>query len=107
MSVAMTSRAAPASEIPPEVGRFVERLGELDPGRRARLKRNAGDTLAESRGVLPLFYQILPPDVRPLDVEAYFLAATLFGLAPEPGGTGSLAETLAAVARSPGANRDG
>jgi CRISPR system Cascade subunit CasB len=72
------------------------------------LKRNAGNTLAEARGVLPLFYQLLPRDVaRPRDVEAYFLVATLYGLNPRPGGRGDFAETLSRVASAGGVSPEG
>ena len=60
----------------PEVNKFVERLSQLDVSGRARLKRNAGKTLAEARN-LALFYQILPPGVSAYQEEMYFLAATL------------------------------
>src|SRR4051812_28550444 len=83
----------------PEVVRFISALEDLGPGPRARLKRNAGEDLAGSRGVLPLFYQILPRAVtRPRDVETYFLVATLYGLAPGPAPPGNLARTLREVA---------
>jgi CRISPR system Cascade subunit CasB len=102
------SPPAPAPEIPPEVGRFVARLGNLGPGPRSWLKRNAGNALAEARGVLPLFYRILPRRVsRPVDVEAYFLVATLYGLNPRPGGQDDLATTLRRVADANRVSREG
>jgi CRISPR type I-E-associated protein CasB/Cse2 len=94
--------------IAPEITQFIERLDALEAGPRARLKRNAGNGLADSRGVLPLFYRILPhPVVTPRDVDTYFLIATLHGLSPRRGFHGSFAETLSSVARHPRANRDG
>jgi CRISPR system Cascade subunit CasB len=87
---------------------FIVRLAGLGPGPRARLKRNAGNFLAEARGVLPLFYQLLPRAVdRPRDVETYFLVATLYGLNPRPGGRGDFAETLARIASAGGISREG
>lgn len=64
-----------------QVGSFIGRLEKLDTGGKARLRRNAGRSLAESRGVLGLFYRLLPADVPAYDHERYFLIATLFPLA--------------------------
>lgn len=62
---------------------FIERLGQLDQGQRARLKRNRGKTLGEARGeTLALFYQLLPHGIPEYLHETYFLAATLFPLLP-------------------------
>lgn len=57
---------------------FIRRLNELDRGDRARLRRNAGNTISESRDVLGIFYQALPPNVPGWQQERYFLLATLF-----------------------------
>ena len=59
---------------------FIQNLSRLDDGERARLKRNAGNTLAESHQVRLLFYQkILPFDVTSeWQEERYFLIATLY-----------------------------
>jgi CRISPR system Cascade subunit CasB len=66
----------------PQVAAFCERLGRLNPGDRARLKRSAGKTLAESgHNALGLFYSILPGGVSPYQEDAYFLVATLYPLA--------------------------
>ena len=73
--------------------RFVARLAALDPGDRARLKRNAGKTLAEARDVLALFYRLLPPGVAAGQEEAYFLVATLYPLASS-GTRGDLGASL-------------
>lgn len=56
---------------------FFERLDKLERGERAMLKRNAGNTLAEARGVA-WFYRLLDGEgwSRP---ELYFLVATLYG----------------------------
>jgi CRISPR system Cascade subunit CasB len=75
------------------IQQFVGRLQELDAGQRGRLKRGAGCTLAESRGVLGLFFRLLPAGVQPAQHEAYFLVATLYPLA-EGGGTGDLGAAL-------------
>jgi CRISPR system Cascade subunit CasB len=72
---------------------FCERLGGLDPGEKARFKRNAGRTLAESRNVLGLFFQVLPYGVPKSQEEIYFILATLFPLA-EGGGKGNLGTSL-------------
>ena len=60
--------------------RFVDNLRKLDDGDRARLKRNAGNTLSESRDVLGLFYRHLLYNifVREDEEEVYFWVATLY-----------------------------
>jgi CRISPR system Cascade subunit CasB len=80
-------------ELPLQVKQFIERLEELDAGERARLKRNAGRTLAESRNVLGLFYRLLPPGVPLYQQEVFFLIATLHPLA-KGGGQGDLGASL-------------
>ena len=83
-------------KLDPRITEFCERLEQLDAGERARLKRNAGRTLAESHNVLGLFFRILPPNVPRYheDTEdTYFLVATLFPLA-ESGDEGSLGHAL-------------
>jgi CRISPR system Cascade subunit CasB len=109
MDPTMSTAALPTT-FPPisdEVEAFIDRLQEADVGERARLKRNAGQSLGEGRGVLPLFFRILPRTVgRGRDVETYFLVATLFPLNPESG-TGDFGQTLLRVARAPHVNRDG
>ena len=77
----------------PRVTEFCERLEQLDAGERARLKRNAGRTLAESHNVLGLFFRILPPNVPRYHEDTYFLVATLFPLA-ESGSEGNLGHAL-------------
>lgn len=62
---------------------FIGKLRQLDPGDRARLKRNAGETLESSRQVLSLFYRLLPYGVPAYQEEVYFLVATLYPLAEE------------------------
>ena len=63
------------------IDEFVDRLNQLDAGERARLKRNAGNTLAQSRGVHALFFRLLPFGVPRYQEKWYFLMATLFPLA--------------------------
>ncbi len=84
---------------------FCNRLQALEPSERARLKRNAGKTLAEaSQGALGLFYRLLPPAVPPFQEETYFLVATLYHLADD-GGAGDLGSALRRARRE--ANRKG
>lgn len=94
-TVQNTVEAAPASgpELDPRITQFIERLARLDAGERARLKRNAGSTLAEARNVLGLFYRIVPPNVPAYQHETYFLVATLYPLA-DAASTGSLGNAL-------------
>lgn len=78
---------------------FVKRLADLNAAERARLKRNAGLSLAESRDVLGLFYRLLPATVPEWQHEQYFLVATLYPLAKgtDKGDLGSMLR----AARSP------
>lgn len=81
----------------PKITAFFERLERLDTGERARLKRNAGRSLAEARHTaLGLFYRLLPPGVPVAQEETYFLVATLYPLV-EGGGTGNLGAALRKV----------
>lgn len=58
---------------------FIYNLSKLDDGERARLKRNAGNSLAESHQVHLLFFQkIAPYGIQPWDEDRYFLLATLY-----------------------------
>jgi len=84
------------SNLDPRVVDFCERLTRLDAGERARLKRNAGRTLAESHNALGLFFRLLPPNVPRIHEETYFLVATLFPLA-ESGNEGNLGSALRQV----------
>lgn len=73
---------------------FCERLGRLDNGERARLKRSAGQTLAGARReALGLFYSVVPPGVPPFEEDAYFLVATLYPLA-DSSKEGNMGQTL-------------
>lgn len=76
----------------PRIATFIARLESLDPGGRARLKRDAGGLLCEARE-LGFFYSLLPPDVSEYQEEMYFLLATLFPLAGSGSG-GDLGTSL-------------
>ena len=75
------------------VDAFVAKLGKLDPADRARLKRNAGRSISEARGINTLIYYLLPHSLSPAQEEMYFLVATLFPLA-DASSTGSLGKAL-------------
>jgi CRISPR system Cascade subunit CasB len=82
------------SESDQRVAQFIERLGRLDSGGRAHLKRNAGHSLEEARqDGLALFYRLLPPGVPEYQQATYFLAATLYP-SVDDGGTGDLGAAL-------------
>jgi len=70
-------------KIDPQVSNFIQKLSGLDAADRARLKRNAGKTVAEARGINLLIYRLLPPGLTPAQEETYFLVATLYPLAAE------------------------
>jgi CRISPR system Cascade subunit CasB len=80
-------------DIDPRITQFVDRLARLEAGERARLKRNAGSTLAEARNALSLFYRVVPPNVPAYQHETYFLLATLYPLA-DAAKTGSFGNAL-------------
>ena len=64
---------------------FICRVKALDRGELATLKRNAGNTVAEARGVL-WFYRLLDDEER-RQSEVHFLVATLVGLNKHNSGT--------------------
>jgi CRISPR system Cascade subunit CasB len=70
----------PTDEKEDFVSTFVKRLQDLEPGERARFKRNAGLAMDEAHNVLGLFYKRLLYDrtLRDWWEEIYFLVATLF-----------------------------
>ena len=76
----------------PKIVFFISRLEHLDAGGRARLKRSAGELLAEAREIA-FFFSLLPNGVQEKQEETYFLTATLFPLA-EAGGSGDLGASL-------------
>lgn len=87
-------------EFDPRVTAFFLRLEKLDAGERARLKRCAGQTLAEARHeALGLFFRVLPPDVPAFQHEMYFLAASLYPMT-EAGKSGNFGDSLRQL-RSP------
>lgn len=75
------------------VDAFVAKLGKLDAADRARLKRNAGRSMSEARGINTLIYYLLPHNLSPAQEEMYFLVATLYPLA-DAGNSGSLGKAL-------------
>jgi CRISPR system Cascade subunit CasB len=81
-------------EFDPRITTFFSRLGKLDAGERARLKRCAGQTLAEARHeALGLFYSVLPHNVAAFQHDIYFLVASLYPMT-ETGGSGNLGDSL-------------
>ena len=81
-------------QIDSKILEFCEKLSQLDAGEKARLKRNAGRTLAESRRVADIFFsKLLPYGLSRAQEERYFLVATLYPLADD-GGSGSLGASL-------------
>jgi CRISPR system Cascade subunit CasB len=76
----------------PKIAFFISRLERLDPGGRARLKRSAGERLAEAREIA-FFFSLLPNGVQEKQEETYFMTATLFPFA-EGGGSGDLGASL-------------
>jgi len=94
---------ARASEAAPEAPasfeeQFAQRLDQLPRGDRAILRRNAGRTLAESRGVMPIFFRIFRG--LPAEEEIYFLVATLHATNRAGGTPGNFAATMRALSRS-------
>lgn len=87
-------------EFDPRITTFFSRLEKLDAGERARLKRCAGQTLAEARHeALGLFFRVLPPDVPAFQHDIYFLAASLYPMA-DAGDPGNLGASLRKVHNS-------
>lgn len=89
----------------------LEALAQRDAARAdlAKLRRCAGRSLAECPEVFQLFYRLLPYPVRgdEREEERYFLAATLFALDPKSSGAHDFGASVAAVAGSCGAGREG
>ncbi|HWQ11342.1 MAG TPA: type I-E CRISPR-associated protein Cse2/CasB [Roseiflexaceae bacterium] len=86
---------------------FIAALAQLEPAGRARLRRSAGRSLAEARGVHRVFFQALPHEVSEQRHEEYFLIATLFPLVPHSPQAGNLGETLRRVRQLRAAPGDG
>jgi len=73
---------------------FIDALKRLDAGGLARLRRNAGYTLAEATDVHRVFFQALPHGLSPWQQEIYFMVATLYPLAKHSPTAGTLGATL-------------
>lgn len=80
--------------VPPRVSQFVERLKELERGDLAVLRRNAGRSLADSRGAFGVFFRLLPADLGWRE-EIFFLVATLYALNPVESTVGDFGKSLA------------
>ncbi|MHB9130027.1 MAG: type I-E CRISPR-associated protein Cse2/CasB [Armatimonadota bacterium] len=102
------------AQVPTAIEAFVSRLEELcerdGPARAelARLKRCAGRPLEECPEIFPLFYRLLPAQIRGNEwAEAdYFTVATLFPLAPKRF-TGDFGVTMRRMKTSAGEQDDG
>lgn len=85
--------------------RFVERLERLVEERKlgdlARLRRNAGRSMGESRGAMALFYRLLPERLGWRE-EIYFLVATLFPWNARSGGQGNFGTSMLRLRRRTG-----
>ena len=75
-----------------KVKTFLEKLERLDAGDKAKLKHDAGKTIAESQSI-GLFYRLLPYGAGAAREEMYFLVATLYPLA-ESSSVGNLGTSL-------------
>ena len=82
----------PKNEPDSRIAEFVTKLAALDAGDKAKLKRDAGRTIAEAQSI-GLFYRLLPYGLNAAQEEIYFLVATLCGLA-DGGGKGNLGASL-------------
>jgi CRISPR system Cascade subunit CasB len=106
----MTTTAPATTPAEEFVGRL-EELGHRDSARGdlARLRRCAGRSLGECPEAFGLFYRLLPYPVRgrERDEELYFLVATLFASDPRSSGARNFGATMAALAISRGAGREG
>lgn len=90
-----------------QVQEFIAALERLDAAGRARLKRNAGRTLAEARDIHRAFFQSLPYTVSQRQEDDYFLVATLFPLVPHAAQAGSLGTSLRQVRRVRNGSNEG
>lgn len=106
----MTTTDATTAPVEEFVGRL-EEIGHRDSARGdlARLRRCAGRPLGECPQAFGLFYRLLPYRVRgrDRDEELYFLVATLFALDPRSSGARDFGATMAVLATSRGAGREG
>ena len=90
-----------------QAAEFIAALEQLDAGGLARLKRNAGHTLAEARDVYRAFFQALPYTVGERLHEDYFLIATLFPLAGNRANAGNFGDTMRRVKLARGGDESG
>ncbi len=90
-----------------QAAEFIAALEQLDAGGLARLKRNAGHTLADARDVHRAFFQSLPYTVSEHLHEDYFLIATLFPLADNRAGAGNFGDTMRRVKQARGGDTSG
>ena len=82
------------------IGSFIDRIAALPRGDRAVLRRNAGRTIADSRGALPIFYRLYHPGESDRDEEIFFLIATLHDLNRTPTSPGDFGATMRAARQS-------
>jgi len=82
----------PQLELNEKVKMYLQNLSALNAGGKARLKRDAGKSLAEAQS-LGLFYRLLPYGLSGAQEEIFFLLATLYPLA-DSGGTGNFGASL-------------
>ena len=79
----MISSPVTPSQVSPRQQRaldFIGALERLDAGGLARLRRNAGRTLAEATDAHRTFFQAAPYRLKEWDEQTYFMIATLFAL---------------------------
>ena len=80
---------------------FVCHLKELSRGELAILRRNAGNTLENSRGAMGIFYPLLPSQFLGNNLEeTFFLMATLYSINPIDCKEGNFGHTLRALKNS-------
>jgi len=82
----------PKHDIDEKVEEFLQNICGLDPGGKARLKRDAGKPLAEAQS-LGLFYRLLPYGLSTAQEEIFFLLATLYTLG-DGGSSGNFGASL-------------
>jgi CRISPR system Cascade subunit CasB len=90
-----------------QAAEFIAALERLDAGGLARLKRNAGNTLADARDVHRAFFQSLPYTVGERLHEDYFLIATLFPLADNHENAGNFGDSMRRVKLARGGGDSG
>ena len=90
-----------------QAAEFIAALERLDAGGLARLKRNAGNTLADARDVHRAFFQSLPYTVGERLHEDYFLIATLFPLADNSRNAGDFGHSMRRVKLARGGDESG